>query len=254
MITQRRKHGLLFYQSDILAIPHAMFSRHGGRSTAPFSSLNCSYTVGDDPSAVEGNRELIRETIGAGTVKEITQVHGDSILVVNNVEQVTKMEKMDAMITDVAGIGLLIQQADCQAVLLHDPVKGVIGAIHSGWRGSVSNIIAKTIQCMEKEFTVQPSNILAVISPSLGPCCGEFINYHAELPPDFFTFQTTRNHFDFQAISRMQLIHAGVKEKKIDTAKKCTACNEDFFSYRRAMHRANGQTGRNGSVIALPIK
>ena len=254
MITKIRKNGLRFYTSDILTIPHAMFSRHGGNSVAPFSSLNCSYGVGDDPSSVTGNRELMRKTLGVGTIQAVTQVHGDSILVVNNVEQVTKMEKMDAMITDVAGIGLLIQQADCQAVLLHDPVTGVIGAIHSGWRGSVSNIIAKTIQCMEKEFTVQPSNILAVISPSLGPCCGEFINYQTELPQDFLSFQTSKNHFDFQAISRRQLICAGVAKKNIDTVKKCTACNEDFFSYRRAMHRTNGQTGRNGSVIALPIK
>ena len=254
MIAKTRKNSLLFYTSDILTIPHAMFNRHGGRSAAPFSSLNCSYHVGDDPSAVKKNRELIRETIGASAVKGITQIHGDSILVMNNVAQVTETERKDAMVTDVPGIGLLIQQADCQAVLLHDPAKKVIGAIHSGWRGSVSNIIAKTIQCMEKEFAVRPSDILAVISPSLGPCCGEFVNYHAELPPNFLSFQTSKNHFDFQAISRMQLIHAGVSEKNIDTVKKCTVCDEDFFSYRRAVRRGNGQTGRNGSIIALPEK
>ncbi|HHB75514.1 MAG TPA: peptidoglycan editing factor PgeF [Desulfobulbus sp.] len=253
MIKEIKKNGLLFYTSDILAIPHAMFSRHGGRSPAPFSSLNCSHYVGDDPSAVEENRKRMRETIGAGAIRGTTQVHGDSILVVNDVEHVTKTEKADAMITDVVGIGLLIQQADCQAVLLHDPVKNVIAAVHCGWRGSVQNIIAKTLLCMEREFGVRPSDILAVISPSLGPCCGEFINYRTELPLDFLPFQTTGNHFDFQAISRRQLINTGVKGKNIDTVRKCTVCNEDFFSYRRAVRRADGRTGRNGSVIALPV-
>jgi len=253
MITEIRKNGLLFYTSDILAIPHAMFSRHGGCSLAPFSSLNCSSHVGDDPSAVEKNRERMRETIGANAVQAITQVHGDTILVVKDAEQITNEEKADAMITNVAGIGLLIQQADCQAILLHDPVKNVIGAVHCGWRGSAQNIIANTLRRMEKEFAVRTSDIRAVISPSLGPCCGEFINYQTELPRDFLSFQTTGNHFDFQAISRRQLFDVGVREKNIDTVRKCTVCNEDFFSYRRTRRRTDGRTGRNGSVIALPV-
>ena len=254
MITETRNNGLLFYTSDILTIPHAMFSRHGGSSNAPFSSLNCSYGVGDVPSSVTTNRELMRKTLGAETIQAVTQVHGHSILMVKDAEQVTETEKKDAMVTNVAGIGLLIQQADCQAVLLHDPVKGVIGAVHNGWRGSVHNIIADTIKCMQENYGVRPSDILAIISPSLGPCCGEFVNYHAELPPNFLFFQTSKNHFDFQAISRMQLINAGVTEKNIDTVKKCTVCDEDFFSYRRAVRKGNGQTGRNGSIIALPEK
>ncbi len=252
MITETRSNGLLFYQSDLLTISHAMFSRHGGKSRGLFSSLNCSHNVGDDPASVTGNRELMRKTVGAQTLQAVTQVHGSGVLMVKSADQITEAEQRDAMVTDVTGIGLLIQQADCQAVLLHDPVKGVIGAVHSGWRGSVANIINGTIKCMQQNYGVRPSDITAVISPSLGPCCGEFVNYRAELPPDFLSFQTTKNHFDFQAISRMQLINAGVSANRIDTVTRCTVCNEDFFSYRRAVRRGEGQTGRNGSIIVLP--
>ncbi len=251
MITETRSNGLLFYKSDLLTIPHAMFSRHGGKSTGLFSSLNCSYNVGDAPSLVAANRELMRTTVGAQTLQAVTQVHGSSVLMVKSADQVTETEQRDSMVTDVSGVGLLIQQADCQAVLLHDPVKGVIGAVHSGWRGSVANIIGGTIKCMQQNYGVRPSDIAAVISPSLGPCCGEFVNYHTELPPDFLTFKTTKNHFDFQAISRMQLIDAGVRENRIDTVTRCTVCNEDFFSYRRAVRRGEEKTGRNGSIIVL---
>ncbi len=194
----------------------------------------------------------MQKMLGAATLKGTTQVHGTSVLLVKDRQQITETEKADAMITDVAGIGLLIQQADCQAILLYDPVRNVIAAVHSGWRGSVHNIIAQTIQYMQQNHAVRPSDITAVISPSLGPCCGEFVNYQAELPLDFHSFQTTKNHFDFQAISCRQLIRSGVDEKKIDTVKKCTVCNTDFFSYRRAVRRGDGQTGRNGSIIALP--
>ncbi len=254
MITKNQKDGLIFYQSNFLNIPHAMFTRCGGCSPAPYESLNCSYTGGDNPSMVEKNRKRMQKTLDIEILKGTTQVHGDSILTVKYIDQATDRTRNDAMITNVAGIGLLIQQADCQAILLHDPIQGVIAAIHNGWQGSVTNIIAKTIYRMQQNFSVQAANLLAVISPSLGPCCAEFINYKNELPPDFLSFASMKNHFDFRAISRWQLIRAGVDEKKIDTAMKCTVCDNDFFSYRRSVRRGNGQTGRNGSIIALPRK
>lgn len=252
MVTRNQKNGLIFYQSKFLNIPHAMFTRSGGGSHAPYESLNCSYAIGDNPSIVEKNRKRMQKTMDIEILKGITQVHGDSILTVESIDQATDLTRNDAMITNVAGIGLLIQQADCQAILLHDPVQGVIAAIHNGWRGAVTNIIAKTIDRMQQNFSVQATNLLAVISPSLGPCCAEFINYKNELPHDFLSFASMKNHFDFWAISKWQLTRAGVDEKRIDTAMKCTVCDNDFFSYRRSVTQGNGQTGRNGSVIALP--
>jgi copper oxidase (laccase) domain-containing protein len=88
--------------------------------------------------------------------------------------------------------------------------------------------------------------LFAAISPSLGPCCGEFVNYHQELPEAFHGYQIRPNYFDFWAISKDQLRDSGVRSEQIEIAEKCTVCEEDYFSYRR-----DGVTGRFASVIGL---
>jgi hypothetical protein len=242
-----------FIKSSILHIPHGFFSKHGGISRKPYDSLNVSITVGDDPSSVKKNRLVISQSLALKKLSAIHQVHGSSILVIDSARNKIKTEQLphDAMITDLRGVGLLIQQADCQAILLYDPEKQVIAAIHNGWQGSVANITGKVVAVMEKRFSVNPQKIRAAISPSLGPCCAEFIHYKDELPSSFHAFQKTRNHFDFWEISRNQLQTAGVQPKNMEIVGICTACDHNFFSYRRT--KTTGKiTGRNCSVIALP--
>jgi YfiH family protein len=190
--------------------------------------------------------------LGLDEIRTVTQVHGDRVVVITEPAQETEQEEADAMVTDIAGIGLLIQQADCQAILLYDPVRRVIGAVHSGWRGSVANIIAKTIATMKASFSCSPTDIQAVISPSLGPCCAEFIHYKTELPESMHPFHVGGNRFDFRAISRHQLQAAGLRPEKIWSSGQCTMCNSDYFSHRRSVRQGRRATGRNGSVIALP--
>jgi YfiH family protein len=148
--------------------------------------------------------------------------------------------------TNMPGIGLMIQQADCQAIMLYDLEHEAVANIHSGWRGNVANIIAKTVSAMTKAYGTRPAAVHAAISPSLGPCCGEFVNYRSELPPAFHAYQTQPNHFDFWAISRDQLRDTGVRLEQIEVAGRCTVCNENYFSYRR-----EGVTGRFASVIGM---
>lgn len=194
----------------------------------------------------------MKKALRIQTIKAVKQVHGDSILQIKTMEQATEPDEYDAMVTNTPGVGLLIQQADCQAILLHDPVKDVIAAIHNGWRGSAAGIIGKTIKSMRQHFRVKPADLRAVISPSLGPCCAEFIHYQRELPPDFYPFKNANNYFDFRAISKRQLKQSGIMENKIEIAEICTACSSDFFSYRRTKKSGSEITGRNGSIIALP--
>ena len=156
------------------------------------------------------------------------------------------------MVTDRPGMGLLIQQADCQAVLLYDPVHNAIGAVHSGWRGSVANIAAATVQRMRECFLTRPKDLRAMISPSLGPCCAEFVNYRTELPQELHRFRLRDNHFDFWAITRWQLRQAGLAKEYIHCADICTVCTPDFFSYRRSRQENTATTGRCGSIICLP--
>lgn len=236
-------------------LPHGMFCRHGGISEAPFASLNLSYTVGDSPEAVTTNRQLVKQCLGVEHLVSARQVHGERMVLAKNVQQDTEYTDADALITQQRGVGLLIQQADCQAVLLYDPVQEVIAAVHSGWKGSVLNIIAATVRTMMKECGTNPVDLRAVISPSLGPCCAEFINWPQELPTSMHRHQVRENYFDFWAISREQLLLEGVPEEQIETVGICTVCNHDFFSYRR-VSKAQGKpgiTGRCASVIALPV-
>ncbi|MDU9048941.1 MAG: peptidoglycan editing factor PgeF [Candidatus Electrothrix sp. Rat3] len=250
---------LLFSTSPLITTPHAMFSRQGGVSASPFTGLNLSFSVGDDPAAVSQNREKVKRHLNVQHLASAVQVHGDQVTVVEDITSDREYKDTDALVTGQKGVGLLIQQADCQAVLLHDPQRKVIGAVHSGWKGSVANIIAKTVRAMQEHFGTSPKDLRAVISPSLGPCCAEFNNYKQELPASFQQWQGSENHFDFWTISRWQLREAGVRNENIEVIGICTMCNEDFFSYRRASKTENlrgkpGGTGRNGSVISLSVE
>ncbi len=255
-MTTKTQDKICWHCASLLSeLPHGMFCRHGGVSKSPFTSLNLSYSVGDSPEAVTVNRQLIKQCVGLDYLVSAVQVHGDQVLQARDVQQDKEYAAADALITQQRGVGLLIQQADCQAVLLYDPAQEVIAAVHSGWKGSVLNIIAATVRAMQKQYGTNPHNLRAVISPSLGPCCAEFINWRQELPTSMHRHQVQENYFDFWAISREQLVMEGVQEENIETIGICTACNQDFFSYRRAVktHGKPWMTGRCGSIIALPI-
>jgi hypothetical protein len=157
--------------------------------------------------------------------------------------------KTMALITQRPDILLIIKTADCQPVLVADPENDRVAAIHSGWRGSVQNIIGKTIAKMV-DLGTKPQNIIAGIGPSLGPCCAEFIHYQQELPRYMWSYEARPNHFNFWEISKTQLQNAGVQEKNIEISEICTKCSPDlFYSYRRKK-----VSGRFGSVIGINKK
>ncbi len=228
--------------------PHGSFGRQGGVSLGSLAELNVGQSVGDEPWRVEQNRRLIREALGLPVLVSARQVHGAGVAVVATAPAADlELADCDALVSACPGVGLLICQADCQAVMLYDPVRRVAANVHAGWRGSALNIIAATIATMRQDFASRPEDLRAAISPSLGPCCAEFVHYRRELPPEFQAYQVRENFFDFWAISRDQLLAAGLLPEHIEAARICTRCHADFFSYRRV--RA---CGRNGSVIAVP--
>jgi polyphenol oxidase len=231
---------------------HAFFNRYGGEGVPPFDTNNVSFGVGDEITAVRKNRELVKRSLLLDHLVSARQVHGDKVYWCSGDScKEGEIDGVDALITEQFGVGLMIQQADCQAVLLFDPVRPAIGAIHCGWRGSVMGIIGKTIVRMGECFGTDPGHLRAAISPSLGPCCGEFVHYKKELPKAFHRFQIRDTYFDFWQITRWQLQECGISDKAIAVAGICTVCSADYFSYRRACHDGVGTTGRNCSVIAL---
>ena len=251
------KHGLSIYRFENLSrfpeVRHGIFSRRGGVSPPPFDSLNVSHGVGDDPENVERNRALLAKALRGETLAYLRQVHSDKVRVVRSgagsrgfFERET-MPEGDAMVTDSEGVHLAIQTADCQAVLLYDPVRRVVANVHSGWRGSVANIAGKTVAEMKRAFGCDPVDIRAGIGPSLGPCCSEFVNYENEIPRRLWKYRTKEFFFDFWAITRDQLAEQGVLPENVEIGGICTRCGTElFFSYRKEK-----VTGRFAGIIGI---
>jgi len=245
--------GIPVFQSEILGafkeISHGFTGRNGGVSAAPYESLNVGIAVGDFEGNVRQNRSLISGISCADRSVYLTQVHGSDILIINRDDAIPIHDsvKADAVITDSIGLALVIQTADCQAVLLYDPVKKVAGAVHSGWKGNVLDILGKTVKKMNDAFGSDSSDIRAAIGPSLGPCCAEFVNFRNELPEELWEYGDEKHHFKFWEISKKQLIDAGLLAANILISGVCTkCCQELFFSYR-----GSKITGRMAGFISI---
>ena len=276
----KRRDGVSFFQfpkfAGLTGIQHGIFTRHAGVSRGSFRSLNVSCGVGDDRRSVRQNRNIISRCIGGGDLVFTNQVHGNRVLTFaqenqsgttvaadalpedslpkiregqNGANESDSGRRLmgDALVTNIPKKFLVMQVADCQSVLMYDPFRQVIANVHSGWRGSVNNIIGQTVKVMEKDFGCCSRDIVAGISPSLGPCCAQFINYQKEIPAAYWTYKDDRDHFDFWSISCDQLCDAGVLAENLDLSRMCTKCDTDnFFSFR-----GEGTTGRFAAVIGI---
>jgi YfiH family protein len=192
---------------------------------------------------------------GANYLVFAKQVHGNTVAVWNRTntkntsgEPKQNILKGDALVTNITDAALVIRTADCQSVLIVDPAKRVIGNVHSGWRGSVANIIDETIEVMASRFGCRPDNCYAAIGPSLGPCCAEFVNFRKEIPRRYWSYRLEKDHFDFWQLSIDQLIAAGVPRQNITSSGICTRCNQHaFYSFRGERDKA----GRFATIVRL---
>lgn len=255
------KGGLPCYQFHLIEgfsedINHAVFTRGGGVSSAPYNSLNVSFHQKDQRDKVLENRRRIMKAMGLNYCVSAVQTHSKNVLVIDtakraeifqNGRRTVEVEDTDAFVTNQRGIGLMIKVADCQVILFYDPGKKILGLAHAGWRGLKQNISAEVIAEMVK-LGATPSHILVGISPSLGPANSEFSDPVTELGPDFLPFVKNKK-VDLWEFSRRQLIALGIEERKIENARIDTADPEEgrqFFSYRR-----EGETGRFAVVAVI---
>jgi YfiH family protein len=252
----RTQNGIPFFQFHNLAahtgLWHGIFTRQGGLSPPPYDSLNVTYGLGDSPAVVTANRQALSQCTPSGSIITARQVHGAQVLVLTDAQQQNdtakdELPQADALVTNVPGVYLMVQVADCQSILIYDPVNRAVANIHSGWRGSLHNICQRTIDIMTSTFGCRTDDLWIGIGPSLGPCCAEFINYQKEFPESFWHYCLKARHFDFWTITQDQLCAAGVDRHKIETSGWCTHCRTDlFFSYRK-----EGTTGRFATIIGL---
>jgi len=256
-VIEIRKDGLGCLQFPHLrefdGLRHGIFTREGGCSRKPFAGLNVGLSVGDSPNRVIQNRAMAARFMGIRNLVFLEQVHGDEVYMPKPVSGNGKTRVPDALppgdaaVTDRTGHALVIQVADCQAVMLYDPINRVIANIHSGWRGSIRNIVGKTVHAMVSSFSSRAADIHAGIGPSLGPCCAEFVNYKEEIPRSYWGYRDRDNRFDFWSITRDQLRDAGLRDGLVLAAGMCTKCGKDrFYSYR-----GEGQTGRFAACIGM---
>ena len=211
--------------------------------------LNLGLGCGTADRQVWRNRRRVMARFGLRTAGVYArQVHGTAIGVWDDAPD-TEPHVLDgdALITQRPGTGLVIQVADCQPLIIVDPSRQVAANVHSGWRGSVQNIIGAVIECLVRDFGCSPRDLVCGVGPSLGPCCAEFVNYARELPEDMWRLRRAGDLFDFWRLSREQLMAAGVDPANIHVSGICTRCNQHlFYSYR-----GDRRTGRFAAVIGM---
>jgi polyphenol oxidase len=300
----RRTAGLQIFESPALAkfdwLVHGFSARPGGTSELPAAPrsakskpervLNLGFTDWDTRARVTENRIKFFHAIGAENMRiaAVRQIHSDAahrvdadILEASSASGKDALQG-DALFTRDPGILLIVQTADCVPVLLADTKQRGIAAIHSGWRGTLKRIAAKTLGRMTMEFGTRPEDVIAAIGPAIGRCCYEVgsdvaRDFDAQFPearawfngpfdalasgesdPNWLPWLTMkppghappplRVHLDLLAANRAILTEAGIPGRQISVANLCTACRPDLlFSYRREK-----TTGR--LIAAIGIK
>jgi len=214
-------------------------------------------TVGDDDQKVRKNRKLGFDALEleVSSLFDVWQVHGTNVVHTDNPRALDQpYQKADIILTDKPGVTLMMRFADCTPIILHDPVRKVIGLVHAGWMGTVNQAASNAIEAMIKSYGCEPGHILAGIGPSIGPDhyeVGEDVENSArkifgEDSPVLRKKENGRSHFDLWNANKILLERSGVNE--IEIAYICTVCHlDDWFSYRGE----KGITGRFGAMISL---
>jgi len=238
-------------------LAHAIFTRQGGVSPAPWAALNLGSTVGDALERVCENRRLALAVLerDPASVYDVWQVHGVEVVIAETPRSPESPHlQADAILTDRAGLTLMMRFADCVPIMLHDPVRKVVGIAHAGWMGTVRGTVRFAVEAMQKRYGSRPADIQAAIGPSIGPDHYEVgLDVAVQVQqafgndaPSLLSASAGQMKFDLWAANYLLLKQAGVRH--IEVAGLCTACHtEDWYSHRAE----KGRTGRFGAIIAL---
>jgi YfiH family protein len=168
------------------------------------------------------------------------QVHGTRIRVVS--KPLLSPPVCDGILARQKNLGLVVQTADCVPLLMWESRLNVVGAIHAGWRGTLSGVAIRAVRYFEKQLVSPPHCIHVVIGPAIGPCCyevgdkvrGAFFEAFPDASDLFSPGERGRSHLDLAEANRRQLVEAGVPPDQIHSADVCNSCENDvLYSYRR---------------------
>jgi hypothetical protein len=252
-----QQNGLRYFQFDSLNVRHAVFSRHGGVSPSPWSSLNVGGSVGDEKENVRTNRLRSFSAMGCKpeSMFDVWLVHSADVIYADSPSpEGEDVQKADIVLTNNPELTLYMRFADCVPILVHDPIRGVIGISHAGWMGTLKDVAGVTINSMHKKYGSNPSDIVACIGPSIGPDHYEVRQDVIRQAKQVFGREADlvlvphneSIHFDLWKANQLLLQRTGVEQ--IEVAGICTACHTgDWFSHRAE----KGKTGRFGALISL---
>ncbi len=253
-----KTNSLEYLVSEGITAPHCFTTLYGGVSTGSQASLNLAIGRGDSMENVEANLRILAGALGFDPGKYVLtrQIHSDIVRVVTEQDCNGFFHRdypeCDALVTNTPGVSLLVFTADCTPLLLHDPVTGAVGAAHAGWRGTVQEIGAKTVQAMVDAFGCEVKNIRAAIGPNIAQCHFEtdadvpeaVLAAFGEEANAYIEKRGEKYHLDLKGINALSLRRMGVQH--IDISEECTYCQSDRFWSHRV---TKGERGSQGAVI-----
>lgn len=250
-------------------LKHCFTLRHGGVSRGLYDSLNFRTTGNDKKENVYKNIEIIcnKLNISPDNICKAHQLHTDDILVLNNNNKqkynfrVNNDEKFDAYVTNEKNIATLVTTADCNPIIIYDPVKNVVANVHSGWKGTVKQIYLKVAKFLHKKFECNYLDLIVCVGPSINKCC--WLSQDEDLRKLFLSIWPYEDEYienkengyfgvDFPYVIKKDLINLGLKKENIVLSNICTCCNtESFYSYRDATKKAQKDYGTMATIVEL---
>lgn len=252
--------------SQFQGIKHFISTREGGGSTNEVAGLNLGYRTSDTSEQVLANRQILAQKIDIPLANFcfLQQTHSAQVGLVTEkdrgrgaFEYMSGLPATDALITQAKDICLTVLSADCTLLILYDAEHEAIGAVHSGWRGTVQKLAWRTLEAMQASFGTNPAQVWVGIAPCISASVYEvgedviqatqnafgtlekYLAYHAP---------TGRWHFDLRYSNVQMLKEAGVPISQIEVSAECTYLNPHLYYSARL---TEGKTGRFGAGVML---
>ncbi len=182
-----------------------------------------------------------------------TQTHTSNVRLAS--KKIKSYPNTDALIDDDPTIAIYLNFADCTPIILYDKRHNIGAVVHAGWRGTVGQIVQKTVALMKDEDYTNSEDLYAVVGPTIAICCyGVGKDVFEQLKTSVSIIEPYNRqiyekiYVDLKGINKQQLLDIGIPRQNIDVCPYCTSCNNDmFFSYRKE----HGTTSRHSAVLKL---